>query len=72
MNSFTAKPQALAGPQSAIGHGANGHGANGHGANGRSAIGHGANGRSAIGHGGADSGASPAVAFGSAVNDERR
>ena len=57
MNSFTAKPQALAGPQSAIGHGA---------------IGHGANGRSAIGHGGADSGASPAVAFGSAVNDERR
>ncbi len=67
MNSFTAKPQALAGPQSAIGHGAIGHGANG-----RSAIGHGANGRSAIGHGGADSGASPAVAFGSAVNDERR
>ena len=62
MNSFTAKPQALAGPQSAIGHGAIGHGANGHGANGRSAI----------GHGGADSGASPAVAFGSAVNDERR
>jgi len=54
---FTAKPQALAGPQSAIGHGA---------------IGHGANGRSAIGHGGADSGASPAVAFGSAMNDERR
>ena len=72
VTSFIAKPQALAGPQSAIGHGANGHGANGHGANGRSAIGHGANGRSAIGHGGADSGASPAVAFGSAVNDERR